>query len=195
MSESSTKPVVGVIIASTRPGRIGLPIGEWVAQAAAEHGAFEVKTLDLAEINLPFFDEPFHPRMGNYQHEHTKNWAALVGSCDAFVMVINEYNHSFSAPLKNALDYLSAEWANKPVGLVSYGGVSAGLRAASHLKETLLALQMSVVTQHVAIPFAMKSVADGVFTPAPETTEAIVPMLNEMATRCELLAPRRAAAA
>ena len=195
MSESSTKPVVGVIIASTRPGRIGLPIGEWVAQAAAAHGDFEVRMLDLAEINLPFFDEPFHPRMGKYQHEHTKNWAALVEGCDAFAMVINEYNHSFSAPLKNALDYLSAEWANKPVGLVSYGGVSAGLRAASHLKETLIALQMSVVTQHVAIPFAMKNVADGVFTPAPETTEAIVPMLNEMATRCELLAPRRAAAA
>ncbi|SKF62634.1 Putative reductase [Mycobacteroides abscessus subsp. abscessus] len=108
-------------------------------------------------------------------------------------MVTNEYNHSFSAPLKNALDFLSSEWANKSVGIVSYGGVSAGLRAASHLKETLVALQMWVTTQHIAIPFGPALISDGVFTPADETVAALAPMLDTMAARHPLLAELRAA--
>ncbi|MBO1030544.1 NAD(P)H-dependent oxidoreductase [Tessaracoccus sp. SD287] len=194
MSESATtKPVIGIIIGSTRPGRAGKPIGDWLAQATAQHGAFDVRVLDLAEINLPFFDEPKHPRLGQYTHQHTKDWAAQVAACDAFLVVTNEYNHSFSAPLKNALDFLSSEWANKSVGIVSYGGVSAGLRAASHLKETLVALQMWVTTQHIAIPFGPALISDGVFTPAEETVAALAPMLDTMAARHPLLAELRAA--
>lgn len=108
-------------------------------------------------------------------------------------MVTNEYNHSFGAPLKNALDFLSAEWANKPVGIVSYGGVSAGLRAASHLKETLVALQMWVTTEHIAIPFGPALVSEGVFVPAEETVAALAPLLNTMAARHPLLAELRSA--
>lgn len=194
MSESSTtKPVIGIIIGSTRPGRAGKPIADWLAQATQEHGAFEVCVLDLAEINLPFFDEPKHPRLGQYTHQHTKDWAAQVAACDGFLVVTNEYNHSFGAPLKSALDFLSSEWANKPVGIVSYGGVSAGLRAASHLKETLVALQMWVTTEHIAIPFGPALVTEGVFTPAPETVAAVAPMLDAMAIRHPLLAQLRAA--
>ena len=114
-----------VIIASTRPGRLGEPIGTWVAAAAAEAGAFDrVEILDLAEIDLPLMNEPHHPRLRTYVHDHTKRWSQAVDEADAFLIVAPEYNYAITAPMKNALDYLSAEWAFKPVGLVTYGGAS-----------------------------------------------------------------------
>lgn len=121
----SDRPRLGVILASTRPGRVGLPVAQWVQARAALHGGFDVQLLDLAEINLPFMDEPNHPRLGRYEHQHTKRWSATVDAMDAFAVVMPEYNYGFSAPLKNAIDFLHSEWHYKPVGLVSYGGVSA----------------------------------------------------------------------
>jgi len=119
-----------VVIASTRPGRVGKPIGAWVAAEARQHEQFAVEVADLAAIKLPFFDELNHPRLQKYQHPHTKDWSARIAASDAFVFVQPEYNYSISAPLKNALDYLVVEWNQKPTAFVSYGGVSAGLRAA-----------------------------------------------------------------
>src|SRR5947209_7654159 len=124
-----SKPKLEIIIASTRPGRVGLPVAQWFYQRAVAHGGFEVELVDLAEINLPFMDEPKHPRLRQYVHQHTRDWSAKVDSADAFVFVTPEYNFSFNAVLKNALDYLHWEWQYKPAGFVSYGGVSAGTRA------------------------------------------------------------------
>ena len=98
-----------IVIASTRPGRIGKPIGEWVAAEARQHEHFEVQVADLAEINLPFFDEPNHPRLQKYEHQHTRDWSARIAASDAFVFVQPEYNYAVSAPLKNVLDYLVVE--------------------------------------------------------------------------------------
>ncbi len=126
-----------VIIASTRPGRIGPTIADWFVGQATEHGGFDVEVADLAEIDLPLLDEPAHPATGKYVHQHTKDWSALVDSADAFVFVMPEYNHSYTAPLKNAIDYLNREWAYKPVGFVSYGGVSGGLRAVQAIKPVI----------------------------------------------------------
>ena len=97
MSEASTKPVLGVIIASTRPGRIGKPIGDWFIEQATADGSFEVRTLDLAEINLPFMDEPNHPRLRKYTKQHTLDWSAQVEACDAFVLVTCEYNYGLDS--------------------------------------------------------------------------------------------------
>lgn len=193
MTESTpqTKPVLGVIIASTRPGRIGKPIGEWFASAAQGEGTFEVRVLDLAEINLPFLDEPNHPRMQKYTKEHTFAWSRQVAACDAFVVVTAEYNYSPPAPLVNALDFLFVEWGNKPVGLVSYGGVSGGLRSASSLKEQFQALGMMCVQPAVTIPFAAKLVEDGVFKASPEATESVAPMLEALEKYHGVLAPLR----
>ena len=106
-------PVLQVIVASTRPGRKGIAVAEWVQQVARLHGCFDVELVDLAEINLPVFDEPHHPRLQQYTKPHTKQWSETVERADAFVFVFPEYNHSFPASLKNALDFLSVEWADK----------------------------------------------------------------------------------
>src|SRR5690349_18752400 len=111
-----------IILGSTRPGSIAPAIGRWVSDAAVRTGDFtQVEVLDLAVINLPFLDEPVHPKLGQYSKPHTFAWSQAVGSADALVIVVPEYNASFPAPLKNALDFLHAEWAGKPLGVVSYG--------------------------------------------------------------------------
>jgi len=143
-----------IIIASTRPGRVGPTVARWIDGAAREHGGFEeVELVDLAEVNLPFMNEPHHPRLGQYTHQHTLDWSAKVSEADAFVFVMPEYNYGYSAELKNAIDYLHAEWRYKPVGLVSYGGVSAGTRAAQMIKQVVTTLKMTPVFEAVSIPF------------------------------------------
>lgn len=142
-----------IIIASTRPGRVGLPIGEWFYTFAKEHSDFDIELLDLAEINLPLFDEPHHPRLRQYTKQHTKDWSAKIMDADAFVFVTPEYNYAMPATLKNAIDYLSFEWQHKPVGFVSYGGISGGLRAVQMEKEVVTTLSMMPLPEAVAIPF------------------------------------------
>ncbi|MFF8022133.1 NADPH-dependent FMN reductase [Streptomyces sp. NPDC007896] len=143
-----------IIIASTRPGRIGLTIGEWFESHAKKHGGFdEIELVDLAEVDLPFMNEPHHPRLGRYTHQHTRDWSAKVAEADAFVFVMPEYNFGYNAELKNAIDYLHREWQYKPVGLVSYGGVSAGTRAAQMIKQVVTTLKMTPVVESVSIPF------------------------------------------
>jgi NAD(P)H-dependent FMN reductase len=146
-------PRLQIIIASTRPGRVGLPVAQWFGERAIEHGSFDVEVVDLAEVNLPFLDEPAHPRLRQYQHQHTRDWSARVSAADAFAFVTPEYNHGLNAPLKNAIDYLHYEWQYKPVAFVSYGGVSAGTRAVQMLKQVVGALKMVPVTEAVNIPF------------------------------------------
>jgi NAD(P)H-dependent FMN reductase len=153
-------PILQIIIASTRPGRVGLPVGRWFEDRARAHGGFAVEVVDLAELRLPFVDEPNHPRLRQYTQQHTKRWSAKVDGADAFAFVMPEYNHGYSAPLKNALDYLHQEWRHKPVGFVSYGGVSAGTRAAVALEPVLVALQMTPLFQAVHIPFVAQFIDD-----------------------------------
>ncbi|GGJ94900.1 reductase [Pilimelia anulata] len=182
-----------IIVASTRPGRIGRPIADWVAERAGAHGAFDVELVDLAEWNLPMMDEPAHPRLRRYTHQHTKDWSARIDSGDAYAFVLPEYNYGYTAPLKNALDYLYGEWSDKPVGLVSYGGIAAGTRAAQLLRPVLASVQLVCVPEMCSIPWAGKAVADGVFT-APEGAEhSLSALLDSLASWAPTLAARRAA--
>src|SRR6185437_2310461 len=142
-----------IVIASTRPGRLGLPVARWFRERAEAQGSFAIDVVDLATLDLPFMDEPKHPRLRQYVHQHTKEWSVRVDAADAFVFVMPEYNFGFTAPLKNAIDYLHSEWAYKPVGLVSYGGVSAGTRAAQMIKQVVTTLKMTPLTEAVSIPF------------------------------------------
>ena len=176
-----SRPVLQVVAASTRPGRRGIAVARWVQRLAETHGAFDVELVDLAEVGLPVFDEPNHPRLRQYVHDHTRNWSATVDRADAFVFVTPEYNHSFPAALKNALDYLSAEWADKAAGLVSYGGVSAGLRAAMAVKPVLAALRLHTVPEAVSIPFFPQFLdEDGVFVPNAELEAGAKAMFDEL---------------
>ena len=118
------------IICSTRPDRVGPPVAKWFHELATQHRQVETLLVDLAEFNLPIYDEPEHPIRQNYQHEHTKKWAASVNAADAYVFVTPEYNFGLPPSLLNALDYVYKEWNYKPAGIVSYGGVSGGIRAA-----------------------------------------------------------------
>jgi NAD(P)H-dependent FMN reductase len=149
-----------IIIASTRPGRVGLPVGLWFDARARAHGGFNVDLADLAAINLPFMDEPNHPRLKQYTKSHTKQWSARVADADAFVFVTPEYNYGLCAPLKNAIDFLHNEWHYKPFGFVSYGGVSAGTRAVQMTKQALSPLRMFPTSEAVSIPFVAQFIDD-----------------------------------
>lgn len=187
------RPLLQVIVGSTRPGRLGVAVARWIDQLARGHGAFDVELVDLAAVALPLYDEPHHPRLGRYIHQHTRDWSGIVSRADAYVIVTPEYNHSFPAALKNALDYLWVEWADKPVGLASYGGVSAGLRAATALKPVLTALRMVPVAEAVSVPFAASFMQDGQFMPNAEIEAGGRALLDELARVAAPLAELRAA--
>ena len=149
-----SRPVLQVVIASTRPGRVGPAFARWFVDLAKQEDVFELEVVDLAEVDLPFLDEPHHPRLHRYVHQHTKDWSETVSRADAFVFVTPEYNYGYNAVLKNALDFLHDEWADKPVGFLSYGGVAAGTRSVQQLKQVVTALRMVPVVEAVNVPFA-----------------------------------------
>jgi NAD(P)H-dependent FMN reductase len=187
------KPVLRVIIGSTRPGRVGPSVAEWIAERAREHGGFDVQVTDLAELTLPLYDEPNHPRLKKYVHQHTKDWSALVEASDAFIFVTPEYNYAFNAALKNAIDYLYGEWSHKAAGIVSYGGVAAGTRATQMLKQVLTALKIMPVPEAVNIPFVLQHLDDDKrFKPSEMLDAAATAMLDEVLRWTESLRPLRA---
>lgn len=193
-SPMADRPTLMILIASTRPGRIGLPVGRWFEERARAHGGFEVDFADLAEIDLPFMDEPKHPRLREYTHQHTKDWSARVDAADAFAFVHPEYNYGMTAPLKNALDFLNQEWRYKPVGLVSYGGVSAGTRAAQMIKQVVTTLKLFPLFEAVSIPFVGEFIGDGgELEPNEVMDKAADSMLDELLRVSGALRPLRAA--
>jgi NAD(P)H-dependent FMN reductase len=185
-------PTLQIVIASTRPGRIGLPVAEWLEKEARAHGAFDIDVADLAVIDLPFLDEPNHPRLQRYEKEHTKAWSARVAAADAFAFVTPEYNYGMAATLKNALDFLHVEWANKPCGFVSYGGVSAGTRGVQHAKQIVTTLSIVPVPIAVSIPFVTQFLDDdGVIQPNEMMEGSVRAMLDGLVAMEAALRPLR----
>jgi NAD(P)H-dependent FMN reductase len=170
-----------VILSTVRPGRKGPIVGSWIAGVAKAHGSFEVEILDLAVINLPMMDEEQHPSLRQYEHEHTKGWSKSIEEADAFIFVTAEYDFNYPAPLRNALEYLVHEWAYKAAGIVSYGGVSAGTRAANSLKGDLASLKVVPLTEMVNLPFFSKGINEnGVLLVNEVSNQAAATMLNEL---------------
>ena len=181
-----------IILASTRPGSIGPAIGSWIAERAASADFGTVEILDLAQVNLPFLDEPEHPRLGRYTHPHTFAWSRLIDDADALVIVTPEYNGGFPAPLKNALDFLHAEWRNKALGMVSYsGGPHGGTGATAMLAPVTAALGLVTAQTSVAIPRAAGRMIDGAFVATDKENRQLTAMLAEMADADQELAPLR----
>jgi NAD(P)H-dependent FMN reductase len=180
-----------VIIVSTRPVRVGLPVGKWFAEAAKAHGQFAVSVADLKEINLPLFDEPKHPRLGEYEHAHTKVWSAIVAAADAFVFVTPEYNYAAPPSLVNAVDYLHREWAYKPAGFVSYGGVAGGTRAVQVAKQVITSLKVVPIPEAVAIPFVANHLEGGEFKATDSFGHSAKIMLDELHRWAVALRPMR----
>ena len=182
---------VMIIVGSVRPGRAGLPIAQWVESVVKESGQFDIDFVDLAELALPFMDEPNHPSKRQYTKPHTIAWSERVDAADAFIFVTPEYNHSYSPVLKNAIDFLSQEWWRKPVGFVSYGGVSAGSRGVTALEPVTNGVGLVRAGAAVELPFGMMQVADGVFTPNEKEIAILGKQLVELSTLADALKPLR----
>lgn len=186
------RPKLHVIICSTRPGRVGPIIADWFIGAAQAHGKFDVVPVDLAEFNLPVYDEPNHPLRRTYVHEHTKAWSASVDAADAFVFVTPEYNYGVPPSLLNALNYVYFEWNYKPAAFVSYGGIFGGGRAVQMAKMTLNTLRMVPIFEAVVIPWFSKQIDENkVFTPNDIQRDAAKQMLDELLRFAEALKPLR----
>lgn len=183
-----------IIVTSTRPNRVGPTIANWVADEARSVNGFEVEIVDLAEIALPFLDEPGHPITKNYEHEHTKRWSAIVDEADAVVFVTPEYDSFPPATAVNAIQVLFREWGYKPAGIVSYGGVSGGLRAAQALRQLLGNLGAVAIPQVVPIPFFPEHVSENGFDATDKMREGAGMMFSELAKWGEALKPLREAA-
>ena len=188
------KPLLQIIICSTRPGRVGPAVGEWITATAEADGRFEVEVVDLAEVNLPMLDEPKHPRFRQYEHQHTKDWSAVIDRADAFIFVVPEYNYGYNAATKNAIDYLNHEWKYKPVGYASYGGVApvghpggAATQAGDDDPQDGPAVRSAV-----NIPFVQQFLDAGKrLQPNEVMTEAAAAMLDELARLAATLRPLR----
>ncbi|MEV5750421.1 NAD(P)H-dependent oxidoreductase [Actinoallomurus sp. NPDC052308] len=132
---------IAIIVGSTRPGRIGRVVADWVHQLASKRVGVEYEIVDLADQNLPLYDEEVPAAVGRYAGERTKRWAEVVGRYDGYLVVTPEYNHAPPAAVKNAFDFVYAEWQNKAIGFVGYGA-AGGARSVEHLK--LVAVELSI---------------------------------------------------
>jgi NAD(P)H-dependent FMN reductase len=164
-----------------------------VYDIASRRSDAEFELVDLRDYPLPHLDEPLPPSMGQYQNDHTKQWADKIASFDGFVIVTPEYNHSTSGVLKNAIDYLYAEWNNKGVGFVSYGAVG-GARAAEHLRLIAGELQMADVRQQVALSLLTDFENFSLFKPSAYHVAALDTLLDQVVAWSTALAPLRALA-
>jgi NAD(P)H-dependent FMN reductase len=185
---------IGIILGSTRPNRNGEQVARWVYDNAALRSDAEFELVDLRDYPLPHLDEPLPPSLGQYQNDHTRQWADKIASFDGFVIVTPEYNHSTSGVLKNAIDYLYAEWNNKAVGFVSYGAVG-GARAAEHLRLVAGELQMADVRQQVTLSLITDFENFSVFKPGDYSVAALSTLFDQVIAWSAALAPLRQVAA
>ncbi|HET6707113.1 NAD(P)H-dependent oxidoreductase [Amycolatopsis sp.] len=184
---------IGIVLASTRPGRVGDQVARWVQERAAARGDAEFAVLDLRDHPLPHLEEP--PGFsGRYQDERTRAFAAVVASCDGFVFVTPEYNHAVPGVLKNAMDHVHVEWHTKAAGFVSYGGVG-GARSVEQLRLVCGALQLADVTPQVTLPLATEFENRAVFTPGEHQLTALDTTLDHVVAWSTALAPLRGGAA
>jgi NAD(P)H-dependent FMN reductase len=194
---------IAVITGSTRPGRRCDAVAQWVMAVAGRHSAVttgqaEVDLVDLSDFGLPVLDEPLPAMFGQYQHPHTQRWADVVGSYDGFVFVTPEYNHSVPGALKNAIDYLFAEWNDKAAGFVSYG-VHGGTRAAEHLRQILGEVKVASVRSQVVLSLFVDfeitdPTAPGILVPGENQEPAFIEMFDEVVAWSRALQPLREAA-
>jgi NAD(P)H-dependent FMN reductase len=157
---------------------VGEAVGHWSYDVARQRNDAEFELIDLKEVNLPLLDEAVLPSIGQYSNGHTKAWAARIDPCDAFVFVTPEYNHGTCGALKNALDFLYAEWNNKAAGFVGYGS-AGGVRAVEHLRLIMAELQVATVRKQVMLSLFTDFENMSVFKPHPRQEEAVNQMLDQ----------------
>lgn len=170
---------LAIIIGSTRPGRVGEAVAQWVHALAQKRGDANYELVDIKDFNLPLLDEPVPASQGKYSKEHTKKWAAKVASFDGYVFVTPEYNHGTSGALKNAIDFVYAEWNNKAAGFVGYGS-AGGARAVEHLRLVMAEMQVATVRNQVALSLFTDFEKFTTFKPAPHHEKSVGTMLDQL---------------
>jgi NAD(P)H-dependent FMN reductase len=182
---------VGIIVGSTRPGRKADAVARWIHEIAKKRSDASFEVVDIADFKLPLLDEPMPPMMGQHTHPHTKAWAAKIAAFDAFVFVTPEYNHSTSAALKNAIDFLFREWNDKAAGFVGYGGVG-GARAIEHLRTVLAEVKVADVRATVNLSLFTDFEKFVAFKPAPHQEKSVTAMLDDVVAWGQALQNMRA---
>lgn len=170
---------VGIILGSTRPNRNGEAVARWVLEQTAGRDDARFELVDIKDYELPLLDEPIPPSQGRYTQPHTRRWAEKIASLDAFIFVTPEYNHSTSGALKNAIDFLYAEWNNKAAGFVGYGS-AGGARAVEHLRGIMAELQIADVRSQVLLSLFTDFQNFSAFTPGPQHDPAMDSMLTQL---------------
>lgn len=170
---------IAVIVGSTRPGRKADAVARWVHHIAKKRDDAEFEVVDIQDFDLPLLDEPMPPMMGQYVQSHTKMWAAKIATFDGFIFVTPEYNHGTSGALKNAIDYIYAEWNNRAAGFVSYGG-AGGIRAVEQLRLVMAELQVATVRAQVSLSLRTDFKNYTEFTPSPEHESQVDAMIEQL---------------
>lgn len=181
---------IGVILGSTRPNRNGPQVAQWVLDSASQRGDATFELIDLRDHALPHLDEPVAPMHGPSVHAHTRAWAARIAPFDGFVMVTPEYNGGAPGVLKNAIDHLCAEWADKAVGFVSYGAGGGG-RAVVQLRMVCSTLGMADVSRQVEISVLTDFENYTSFTPRDHHGAGLTMLLDQLIAWSTALAPLR----
>jgi NAD(P)H-dependent FMN reductase len=171
---------IGIVLGSTRPGRRGDQVARWVLENAKLRGDAEYDIIDLLDYPLPHLDEAIPASAGKYANEHTHEWAERIAQYDGYIFVTPEYNHSTSGVLKNAIDFLYAEWINKAAGFVSYGAASGGIRAVEHLRLIVAELQIADVRQQVTFAILTDFENMQTLTPGPRHLQNLGTMLDQV---------------
>ncbi|SPF02731.1 NADPH-dependent FMN reductase [Streptomyces sp. MA5143a] len=181
---------IGIILGTTRPNRRGEEVALWVHGIAGRRGDADYELVDLRDHPLPHLDEPLPASSGQYQNEHTRRWAAEVASFDGYVIVTPEYNHSIPGVLKNALDYVYAEWQDKAVGFVSYGA-AGGVRAVEHLRQIAGQLKLADVRRQVSLTLAADFENYSLFRPGSHQESHLNALFDEVVAWSTALAGLR----
>ncbi len=178
---------IQIIVGSTRPGRKALAVAQWVHEIASKNAGLTAEVVDIVDYNLPILDEPISPSQHQYSKDHTKRWATKIEQADGFIFVTPEYNHSTSAALKNALDFLGQEWYNKAAAFVSYGASANGVRAVEHLRQIVGELQMADVKAQVGLSLSTDFENYTTFKPDPSRVKQLESLFNQLVPWAEAL--------
>ena len=170
---------IAVILGSTKPGRNGEAVAKWFYELAKKRTDAEFELVDVADYDLPLYDEPYPAMMQQYSKEHTKKWSQKINEFDGYIFVTAEYNHSIPGALKNAIDYLNVEWKNKATGFVSYGS-AGGARAVEHLRLVAAELYMADVRAQVMLSLFTDFINMSEFKPDPRHEDEVTELLNQV---------------
>jgi NAD(P)H-dependent FMN reductase len=181
---------IGIILGSTKPGRNGEAVAKWVYNIAKQREDAQFELVDVKDFDLPLYDEPYPAAMQKYTKEHTKKWSKKISEFDGYVLVTAEYNHGIPGALKNAIDFLNAEWKNKSVGFVSYGS-AGGSRAVEQLRLVAAELQMADVRVQVMLSLFTDFQDMSIFKPDPRHEGEVHTVLDQVIAWADALKPLR----